>query len=151
MIHALPPLNHQTPDPTPDTPSPTCGQDNPAVARCEEEWHRVYQALLKKKKSDAQAMEVADWAYREAMPAPVGYSNICNFIACVIYGMMMGRFTPEEGPKLLYGAQVALSTIAPQAKTHGRNSPTPDPKPETRSLTPLPPSPSIFPHSFENK
>ena len=144
MIHALAPLNTQTPNPAPCTPSPVRGQDNPAVARCEEEWGRVYLAVLKKKKASSQAMEEARWAYREAMPTPVGYTNICNFIACVIYGMLMGRFDPEEGPKLLYGAQVALSTIAPQSKALTRNSQNPDPKPETPAFTPLPPSRQIL-------
>jgi hypothetical protein len=122
MIHALEPLAAQTPDPTPYTPPQNRGQDTPAVARCEEEWDRVYHAQLKKKKSNDVAIKEADWAYREAMPAPIGYSNICNFIACVVYGMLMGRFTLEEGPKLLYGAQVALSTIAPQSKALNRNT-----------------------------
>jgi hypothetical protein len=147
MIHALQPVAPQAPDPTPHTPTPACALDNPAVARCEEEWTRVYQAQLKKKKSSGDATEEADWAYREAMPAPVGYSNICNFIACVVYGMLMGRFTFEEGPKLLYAAQVALSTIAPQAKTNGRNTQTPDPKPETAAFTPPSPLPHHFPAS----
>ncbi len=122
MIHALEPLNHQNSDPTSYTPSQNRGLDTPAVARCEEECDRVYHAQLKKKKSNSEALDEARWAYREAMPAPVGYSNICNFIACVVYGMLMGRFTLEEGPKLLYGAQVALSTIAPQSKALNRNT-----------------------------
>jgi hypothetical protein len=148
MIHALKPLAPHTPVPTPYTPSPICGQDNPAVARCEAEWQRVYHAVLKKKKGNDEAIEEADYAYREAMPALVGYSNICHFIACVVYGMLMRRFDPEEGPKLLYAAQVALSTIAPQAKALVRNSQNPDPKPETRSFTPPTPLPLHFSSSL---
>jgi hypothetical protein len=119
MFTALKPLK---PEPTPETAQvqPARGRDNPAVAQCEAEWQRVYLAVLKMKKPGREAMNEADFGYREAMPAPVGYSNICAFIACVVYGMLMGRFDPKEGPRLLYGAQVALSTIAPKSKTNGR-------------------------------
>jgi hypothetical protein len=122
MIQVLQPIDQTTQDPTPYRPTPNRGEDYPAVAACESEWGRVYCEFLKKKKSKNEAIREADWAFREAMPAPVGYANICNFIACVVYGMMMGRFTFEEGPKLLYGAQVALSTIAPQSKGLGRDT-----------------------------
>jgi hypothetical protein len=148
MIHAPQPL-----PPNPAEELPPAALDNPAVARCEAEWGRVHDAVLKKKKASSEAIEQADWAYREAMPAPVGYSNICNFIACVIYGMLMGRLDQEEGPKLLYGAQVALSTIAPQAKTQTR-SPQPQvpqaqvpqsqvPQSQASGPYPLPPSQQI--------
>jgi hypothetical protein len=116
MIHALKPL---APEPAqePAQQQPTGGLDNPTVARCEAEWDRVYQAVLNKKKSNDHAILEANWAYREAMPTPVGYSNICNFIACVIYGMLMGRFESKDGTKLLYGAQVALNTLGARPRT----------------------------------
>jgi len=115
MIHALKPLAPK-PASEPAQEQSTSGKDNPTVARCEAEWQRTYQSLLNKKKSNGQAILNANWAFREAMPTPVGYSNICNFIACVIYGMLMGRFESREGTKLLYGAQVALNTLGPRPR-----------------------------------
>ena len=120
MIHALERLTHEL-GPETHIEVPTGGLENPAVARCEAERNRVYQALLKKKKRKDDAEHEANFAYRQAMPAPVGYSNICDFIACVTYGMLMRRLWSEDGPRLLYAAQVALSTIAPQSKTKGRD------------------------------
>lgn len=124
MIHALPPFN---PEAAPKSPADelTAAQKNPAVAQCREAWLRAYEAVRKSRKSNDIARAKANMAYREAMPSPVGYNDICHFIACVLYGMLTGIFDNSEGPKLLYGAQVALSTIAPQAKTQRRTPPKP--------------------------
>jgi hypothetical protein len=64
----------------------------------------------------------ADHAYSKAMPPLVGYENICNFIACVGYGMLTGHFVDSQATKLLYAAQVALSTVPPQERA-GKNPP----------------------------
>jgi hypothetical protein len=116
MIHALKPLDPKPAfEPAHQQSSPA--QDNPTIARCEAEWILAYQSVLNKKKTPRQAVVEANWAYREAMPIPVGYSDICNFIACVIYGMLMGRFESKEATKLLYGAQIALNTVGARPRT----------------------------------
>jgi hypothetical protein len=115
MIHALKPLPIE---PNPD--ELPLAQKNPAVAQCREAWERARQSMVKKKKRSEIILWEADRAYCRAMPPLVGYENICNFIACVGYGMLTGRFENADGTKLLYAAQVALSTVAPQSKTNVR-------------------------------
>ncbi len=94
---------------------------NPAVAHCQQVWECVHKATLKKKKDRVNASIDAGDAYRNAMPPLVGYENICNFIACVGYAMLTHILLPDTGTKLLYAAQVALSTIAPRSKTERRD------------------------------
>lgn len=95
---------------------------NPAVAHCQEVWELVYRLSLKKKKGGACALFDASQAYRNAMPPLIGYENICNFIACVSYGMLTRALMEDTGTRLLYAAQVALTTIAPRSKTHRRDA-----------------------------
>ena len=57
------------------------------------------------------------------MPPLIGYQNICDFIACTGYGMLIGAIKDDSGSKLLYAAQVALATVPAQAKTQRRPGP----------------------------
>ena len=103
---------------------------NPAVAHCCEVWERVHAGALKKKKGGAVALYDANQAFQHAIPPLIGYENICDFIACVGYGMLSNKLLEASGTRLLYAAQVALSTVAPQSRkqTHGAaNGPTPTP------------------------
>jgi hypothetical protein len=77
---------------------------------------------LKKKKGGAIALFDAGEAYCQAMPQFMGYENICNFIACVGYGVPTHTLLYSKGTRLLYAAQVALSTIAPRSKTQRRDA-----------------------------
>lgn len=52
---------------------------------------------------------VARNAYRQAMPALAGETNIRDFIAAVTDGALLGVIPQKEHTKLLYAAQVALS------------------------------------------
>jgi hypothetical protein len=90
---------------------------NSAVAHCWEARELVYRLTLKRKKARVIALLNASEAYCRAMPPLVGYENICNFIACVGYGMVVNAILESSGTKLLYAAQVALSTLAPREKT----------------------------------
>jgi hypothetical protein len=85
--------------------------ENSAIARCYSEWQRVY----KKEKAKGQywvlAANSAGQAYRNAMPPLTGKENIRDFVACVAHGMLIGAIEGKDGTKLLYAAQVALSTI----------------------------------------
>jgi hypothetical protein len=94
---------------------------NAAVAHCYEVRELVYRLAIKKKKGGAIARLNAGEAYCRAMPPLVGYENICNFIACVGYGMVTNAILESSGTKLLYAAQVALSTIGPGEKTLRRD------------------------------
>ena len=87
---------------------PTAGQENPAVARCMAAWARAYKANIK---NEFDASRAAAQAYRDAMPRLYGYENICNFIACVAHGILIGAIDKKNDTKLLYAAQVALSSV----------------------------------------
>jgi len=71
------------------------------------------------------AERCAGKAFRLAMPPLSGYRNICDFIACAGYGMIMGAIKNESGTKLLYSARVALATEPRESKTQTRTSPVP--------------------------
>ena len=90
---------------------PTAGQENPAVARCMSAWTCAYKAEIAISKSNYSASEEAKKAYRNAMPRLFGYENICNFIACVAHGILIGAIERDNSTKLLYAAQVALSSV----------------------------------------
>jgi hypothetical protein len=83
---------------------------NPAVARCLNAWENAYHAEFAKCEDECDAAEAAEKAYRDAMPPLSGYNNIRDFIACVVNAMLIGVIADNQGTKLLYGAQVALTT-----------------------------------------
>jgi hypothetical protein len=87
---------------------PTADQENPAVARCMNSWTSAYKA---NNKNEYEASKAAALAYRNAMPRLFGYENICNFIACVAQGILIGAIDRKDSTKLLYAAQVALSSV----------------------------------------
>ncbi len=85
--------------------------ENSAIARCFSEWQRVYKAEKAKGEHWVTAEKIAGRAYRRAMPSLSGQENIRNFVACVAHGMLIGAVDGKDGTKLLYAAQVALSTL----------------------------------------
>jgi len=90
---------------------------NPAVAHCQRVWLSVHEAAMKRQKyKDVAGMEAAQ-AYRRAMPPLSGYQNVCDFIACVGFGMLMGIIPETSAGKLLYAAQVTLSSASKRPKT----------------------------------
>ena len=88
---------------------------NPAVARCMSAWKHANQRELAKGKSEGTAAHYADQAYRRALPPLSGQENIRDFIACVAYGLLIDAINDTTGPKLLYAAQVAYSTVRGQS------------------------------------
>jgi hypothetical protein len=56
----------------------------------------------------------AKGAYKRAMPLMVDMESIRGFISCVAQGMLLGVFSGSEASKLLYAAQVELSTLKGQ-------------------------------------
>jgi hypothetical protein len=84
---------------------------NPALARCMNAWTLTYEKEKAKRKGDFDASLTAEKAYRDAMPPLSGYENIRDFIACVAHAMLIGAILDDKGTKLLYAAQVALSTL----------------------------------------
>jgi len=103
--------------------------NNPAVALCNEVWVKIHRATWGKTRNPYTAERCAGKAYRLALPSLSGYQNICDFIACVGYGILLGAIKPDTGTKLLYGAQVALGAIPKQSRTQSTTATTPSPDP----------------------
>jgi hypothetical protein len=55
-------------------------------------------------------------AYCEAMPQLSTRDDVSDFIACVVHGIALEIIPPEQGTRLLYGAQVAGSSFPPRKK-----------------------------------
>jgi hypothetical protein len=104
----------QTTPATSAAEEPIAAPENPAVARCMKVWDRVIQEEMANGKSKFCASVEARQPYRDAMPSLFGYENICNFIACVVRGMLIGAIAGEDSTRLLYAAQVALATVPRQ-------------------------------------
>jgi hypothetical protein len=102
------------------TPAPSAVEqpiavpENPAIARCMNGWACAYKIEKAKKNDHYDAVSKGNHGYRKAMPRLSGYENIRDFIACVAYGMLIGAIDGDDGTKLLYAAQVALSTVRSQ-------------------------------------
>jgi hypothetical protein len=97
-----------------DEHSPAC--ENPAVALCCDAWELAFQEEMDESGDNFDARELAHKAYRNAMPPLSGYQCICDFIACAAHGMLIDAIEEKKGTRLLYAAQVALSTIRSQQK-----------------------------------
>jgi hypothetical protein len=95
-----------------EVPAPV--SSNHAVARCLSAWAGAYKAERAKHKSNFEASQVAEKAYRDTMPPLSGYENIRDFIACVANAMLIGAIADDKGTKLLYAAQIALTTVRRQ-------------------------------------
>jgi len=93
---------------------PIAAASNSAVTRCMDAWKCAYRAEFAKCEDKGDACEAAEKAYRDAMPPLSGYENIRDFIACVVNAMLIGAIDDNQGTKLLYGAQVALTTLRRQ-------------------------------------
>jgi hypothetical protein len=48
------------------------------------------------------------------LPPLSGFENIRDFIACVAHAMLIGAIMDNLGTKLLYAAQIALTTVRRQ-------------------------------------
>ena len=91
-----------------DGPAPA--RENLCVARCCNAWERAYQATAADGKSDYFCRIDASVAYRNSMPSLSGFDSARDFVACVAHGLLIGAIPAEQASKLLYAAQVALST-----------------------------------------
>ena len=89
----------------------------PAVSHCCEAWETAFQASYPHDKNPYKASREAAQAYRNAMPPLFGYQNICDFIACAAYGLVIGAIEDATGSKLLYAAQIAFGTLRTQPKS----------------------------------
>ena len=100
---------------------------NPAVARCCEAWQRAFQDAMSRKNNESDARGWADKAFRNAMPALSGEEGIRDFVACAAHGLLIGTIKEERATKLLYAAQVAITTLARAQRAKGPCTPSPLP------------------------
>jgi hypothetical protein len=115
VIKAIPPRL------TPSQEAETCpALKDPVIGRCAGVWTAIFYATLDKTNSISDANRCANIAFRTASPPLSGYQNICDFIACVGYGVLLGAIKPDIGTKPLYGAQVAHAAIPQNAKIQTR-------------------------------
>ncbi|MGD0683095.1 MAG: hypothetical protein ABR990_13715 [Terracidiphilus sp.] len=96
---------------------PIAAPDNPVVNRCMNAWNRAYKTEFEKCEDQNDAVNAAEIAYRDAMPTLSGFENIRDFIACVAHAMLIGAISGNQGTRLLYAAQVALTTVRRQPAT----------------------------------
>jgi hypothetical protein len=109
-------VNQTTPAPG-EVDKSSAASANHAVASCMSAWEEAYNVEFAKRNDEDDAFDAAGNAYREAMPPLSGYENIRDFIACVVNAMLIGVIEDNKGSKLLYGAQVALTTVRRQPAT----------------------------------
>jgi hypothetical protein len=83
---------------------------NHAVGRCTDAWNQSYQQEFSRIRSEALCQHAARRAFSNAMPPLIGYDNIRDFFACCAQGVLLGALDPQKSAKLLYAAQVALSS-----------------------------------------
>jgi hypothetical protein len=119
---------------TPATSAPTqsgtfnSATDNPAVSRCCDAYARAKQAAIDSGKNSIYAAADSMKAFRKALPPLTGHQNICDFVACIAHGMLIGVIGGADGTRLLYAAQVANTTLRsqpapPQTGAQSRNEP----------------------------
>jgi hypothetical protein len=112
---------------------------DPAIDRCSGIWTTIFRATLDKTSSISDANRCANMAFRMVLPPLSGYQNICDFIACAGFGILLGYIKPDVGSKLLYGAQAALGAMPQHARTQTRTPTQPpvqiDAQPQTQPRT----------------
>jgi hypothetical protein len=82
-----------------------------AIQRCSEAWYTTFDEMLARGSTRLSSRLRANAAYRYAMPPLNTPSNVRDFIACVVHGMMVGAIIDDLGTRWLYAAQVASGNL----------------------------------------
>ena len=82
-----------------------------AVDDCVKAYNEAFRKSMEKEKLEAYAREAGAKAYRQAIPALHGSTNIADFIACVGHALVLGCIGGQEATRLLYAAQVAHTAL----------------------------------------
>lgn len=86
-------------------------QNHRAVQRCLNAGRAAYAAAQTRHESEYKCEESFKEVYLEALPDLSTYENVCDFITCVTYAMIIGVMYEKETRSYLYAAQVALSAV----------------------------------------
>jgi hypothetical protein len=95
---------------------------NLAVSICEKIYLEAITQAMEEGKPEPVIRLAGKLAYCRTMPKLSGADNIRDFIACVTYAMLLGIISGPEGPRLLYGAQVAHTALTKRPKKRGKSS-----------------------------
>jgi len=114
--------------------APAC--TNPAVARCCAAWNHAFQQARAQGKGEIFSAMDAARAYRHSFPTLDCAESVCNFIACVAQGILLGAITGPDGSRLLYAAQLAGVALRAQNQQQPARAACPPTRP-----TPPPPYP----------
>ena len=91
-----------------DHVAPAPGYNNEAILRCCNAWNETYVAKTVAGEPIVASALAANEAFRNAMPPLSGPQNICDFIACVGQGMIIGAICNIQADDLLNAAKIAL-------------------------------------------
>jgi hypothetical protein len=80
-----------------------------ALQHCKDAWEHAYDIGIEKGLSKAEALRMAQVAYKLALPKMDSRAAIKAAIAAVAQGIALEVFNGRDGSQLLYAAQVALT------------------------------------------
>lgn len=80
-----------------------------ALEHCKAEWMNAHATALENGKSKAEALRIAQVAYKLAMPRMDSLQTIKAAISCIAQGITLEVFSGRDGSQLLYAAQVAIA------------------------------------------
>lgn len=90
---------------------------NPVVNRCVAAAARAFAEGYNSGQTKYFSLLMAQAAFSAAMPDPVTEEDTRSFVACVAYGIHSRMIYPDEAPRLLYAAQIALTGTASKRKS----------------------------------
>ena len=79
-----------------------------AVTRCSDAWERAYAEAMENTTNEYEAEVIAEEAFLDALPIPIGHEAIANFVACIAFAIVRDIIRQDKATRLLYAAQVAL-------------------------------------------
>jgi hypothetical protein len=82
-----------------------------AIARCRTAYTSTYQQCKDNRLSEYETEKRAGEQFKLAMPSLGTRDNIRAFVACVAHGVLINVMDGTEAARMLFAAQVALSTL----------------------------------------
>ncbi len=119
-------LDSQQPDTQPV--STQSAPRNPAVQFCLDAYHESLKLSREEGRIRYETNRLAEATYRAAMPDLTTSESIHDFIACVTHGMVLDIILYNDGTKLLYAAQVAITSLRSKNKAASKPSPSRSPR-----------------------
>ncbi|WP_058186803.1 hypothetical protein [Terracidiphilus gabretensis] len=80
-----------------------------ALRHCKDAWDHAHGVAIEKGKTQAEALRMAQVAYKLALPKMDSRAAIKAHIAAVAQGIALEVFNGRDGSQLLYAAQVAMT------------------------------------------